>query len=434
MSESAAIAQSNTPSGRRVWLRRPAVWIPASLIVIAGLVAAGMLLQVRAELTEARRHMGFGDFEEARACIDSFLKWFPASTEAHMLAAEVAIKDESLHSDAALSAALGHLRKIPDSDQLASRARIQEARIYLFLMDMPGRAEERLQKAIQLDSSTAEPYYLMWKLMDLTGRSFYAEEFFIQTYLFSPTELKPVRLREWYMSQFYPATANPTLDRLMQVTSGYQPSGAVSELRRFERFVAAEPTNPANSAIIARWYLLDGSPRDSLKFLKDAMPETVEPLQDSTFISTLINTLYDLGEFQQAWQFYEQWAPEDSYEYHRWTAILEDDVRENRTAALAAYDRALSKWPGPADWRMMFRKANCLVQLGRTDEGNQIRKKAQQVEAMMEEDIHRPLRNALAAPDDPDTIQSMIDLYDQLEMQLESGFWRSELSRVATNN
>lgn len=422
--------------------RSKAAVIVSSIAVVCG--AAFYWHGISGEFERARRLMLLGEPHTAYDALTNYLRFHAEDADANLLAAEILVSDRNLAGEEALPKALEHLVQIPDSSARSSVARVREGRIFLFLLERPGAAAASFTRAMKLDPNAVEPPYLMWKLLDLTGRSYRAAPHFRRAFELTPADERALRLREWFMSQFYPALANPELDRLMGIVGDSESPGALTELRRLRRFREAEPKAPFTHAMIARWFALEGDPKEALKLLRDALETTDEPLLDRDFVGTLVSVLFDLGEFDQAVEFFDGQSadsarpqhvndPPADYEYWKWKATLDDRVRDQTVDALAAYDRAVNTWPGHADWRLQNLRVKCLIRAGKTEEADQARERAERIEALMEKDVQTRVRRALQTPNHPESARIMISFYEDLGLEYERKCWEQELSRSIGN-
>ena len=380
----------------------------------------------RAELAMRRRN-----WTSARIEVSNYLQVFPQDDAARLHLAEAYFKDSTLDSMRAVSAAIEQLRLIPRTSPQWPAACVQEARMNLFAQLQPHRAELLLRDMLATDPDNVDGNYVLWKLYDLTGRSHLAEPNFRKVLAKTPEAQRPFRLREWYLSQFYPATANPELDQLMGFYDPSEKRSAVTELRRLEAFRQSEPKSALNHAAVARWYSLEGDPKTSLRLLQQALDVTDTPLQDSFFVATLTQVLFDLGEFDNATKVYGAWPGERSgYEYARLGAILADEVDRDYDRAIRNYRDIISIWPGQADWRIQYRTARCLAKIGDETAAESTRLRAKKIELLMEEDIHAPLRRLLATPDQLEACDQMMQFYEQLGLEFEATQWREQFDRL----
>ena len=380
----------------------------------------------RAESAARRR-----DWTTTRIELSKYLHVFPTDDGARLHLAEAYFKDSTMNPGRAITAAIEQMRFIPRTSPQWPAACVQEARMNLFAQMQPHRAELLVSDMLSTDPDNFDGNYVLWKLYDLTGRSHLAEPNFRKVLASTPAAQRPFRLREWYLSQFYPATANPELDQLMGFYDPSEKRSAVTELRRLEAFRDNEPKSAMNHAAVARWYSLEGDPKSSLRLLQKSLDETDAPLQDPFFVSTLTQVLFDLGEFDNAMKTFRAWPGERSgYEYIRLEALLADEVERDYDRAIRSYRQITSVWPGQADWRIQYRLARCFIKHGDEQAAESTRLNAKKIELLMEEEVHTPLRRLLATPDQLEICQRMTQFYEQLGLEFEANQWREQLDRV----
>jgi tetratricopeptide (TPR) repeat protein len=397
------------------------------LLIVLVALAWGGVVAYRADrgLVEAERYARKGQWLAARSEIKRYLRLHPHDALAHLHMAEALTVDNDLAAEEAVPRALAHLGQIPDASPRASRARTQEGRLALLLLHRPGQAEAALRRAVELDPQNLDAALLLWKLMNLTGRSQLAEDDFWSVYELTPAVARGELLREWYMSQFFPLAANTELDQRLCLLAAHEQTTATTENQRFVLFRNAERDGPLGHAALARWFLEEGDPQFARKLLDEALPQVSQNPDHPFLLATRVNTLYDLGDFAAAAELFDRWPdPRVGYEYWRWRAILFDDVHDDYEQALAAYDQALRVWPGSADWRTRFRKANCLAKMRRPDEADRERAAAKVIEELMAEDIHKRLRKTLNRLDDRNGLETVVAYYEQLGRPREVAGWR----------
>jgi len=408
------------------------VWVLISVGILSVGVYFGVtrLGAMRAR-DRAQRAIRIQDWRTVRNELQSYLNVFPSDDSARLSLAEAYFKDARLNPESAVSAAIQQLEYVRRESAFFSAARVQEARMCLFAWLQPHRAESLLREALAVDPENADAHFVLWKLHDLTGRSHLAQPHFQKVLETTPDEQRSFRLREWYMSQFYPATANPEIDQLMGFIEPGAIQNTVLELRRLEAFRDREPKAALNHAIVARWYSLEGDPKAALQLLQKALDVADTPLQEPFFVATLTQVLFDLGEFDNALRHYRAWPGDlTGYEYSRLGAILADEVERDYERAIRGYREVIRVWPGQADWRIQFRLARCLAKAGDEGAAETMRQQAKQVELLMEEEIHSPLRRMLANPDQLDICERMMQFYDDLGLAYERQHWQDQVHRV----
>ncbi|GIW96618.1 MAG: hypothetical protein KatS3mg110_4659 [Pirellulaceae bacterium] len=376
-------------------------------------------------LSNAHRLLQRQRWSEARWELWRYLWLHPRQPSALLLLADSYIRDESIPQQEAAVRALDTLQQIPDQSTYAAEARTKEGWIQLFMLHQPSRAEEKLRHAAELDRFAVEPRYWLWKLYDLTGRSNLAEPVVWQVLELTPEADRAMRLREWYMSQFFPLSGCAALDFRMGLLGENEIPTVDVERRRFQLFRDAEPDRALGYAALARWLTREGMPQVALEVLQAGEKQLLDTEKSHPFfLATMIEVLIDLGKFAEAEAYFLRWPDEDrSFEYWRWRGVIEEEVRGDYQAAVAAYDQALPVWPGPVDWRMRVRKANCLARLGRAEEAERVRREAKQIEAQMDNSVHAPLRAALADLNDRRSLLRMAEFYRDLGRPREAASW-----------
>jgi tetratricopeptide (TPR) repeat protein len=404
------------------------------------LVIAGLLLTVWLGVSLFRAQRGFvtgaelveqGFWGRARPALRRYLWLHPNDTPARLLLAEALVKDDMLEPRDAAHEALDHLARVPDIDSNATMVRTKEARLRFLVLHQPDRAERALRRALACDPANGEAAYLLWKLLELTGRFESSEPVFWIAHDQAPPKQRAERLRQWYMSQFFPFGVNPDLERRMGLLGEDESPTAVTELRRYRRFQQAEPDRPLAFVCEACWLHREGDPSAALGLLDETRKKLDTAESHPFFLMTLMAVLVDLGEYHRAEAALEKWPPpHEGFDYWKWRAIIEDEVRGDGQAALVAYDRALSLWPGPVDWRLHNRKAGCLRRMGDQQAAEKEQARAKKIETLMETEVHRRIRFALGQLDSPAMLETVIDFYDQLDRQREAQAWSDVVRRL----
>ncbi len=411
------------------------VWslVAVGVLGVGGYIGATRIGASRA-LDRARVAIQVQDWRTARIELKTYLDVFPSDGFARLNLAEAFFKDSALDSDRAVTSAIKQLELVQRESSFWPAARVQEARMCLFARWQPHQSESLLRESLATDPENVDAHYMLWKLYDLTGRSHLAEPHFRKVLEATPVAQRPFRLREWYLSQFYPATANPEIDQLLGFLEPGGTHNGVTELRRLEAFRDREPQAALNHAAVARWYSLEGDPKTALQLLQKALDAADAPLQEPFFVATLAQVLFDLGEFDNALKYYRAWPGERSgYEYSRLGAILADEAERDYERAIHGYRQVISVWPGQADWRIQFRLARCLAKHGDERAAELTRLKAKEVELLMEEKVHSPLHRMLATPAQPEICERMTQFYEQLGLVFEAQHWRDQIHRQQTS-
>lgn len=402
------------------WLRLLLITTCVLLVVWLG------ILCVRAErgLATATDLTYRGLWSQARPPLERYLWLHPSNERARLLMAEVLVRDNLLESEQAVREALDHLSRIPDDSPNASAARTKEGRLRFFILHQPHRAERVLREVLAREPANGEAAYVLWKVLDLTGRFDSAEPAFLVVFRQAPPEQRAERLRAWYMSQFFPLTANIELERMMGLLGPDESPTTTTELRRYRRFQQTEPDQALGYICEAYWLQREGDPRGALELLDKTGKRVDDAWTSPFFLSTLVNVLIDLGEYERAEAAFGRWPPpHEGYDYWKWQAIVQDEIRGDGPAALDSYDKALGVWPGPVEWRLRNRKAGCLRRLGRQQDAQREVARAKEIEALMEDDVQRRNRLVLGQLDAPAQLWQLRDFYDQLGREFETQAW-----------
>jgi tetratricopeptide (TPR) repeat protein len=367
---------------------------------------------------------------QARERLAGYLWLYPHDAPARLLLAEALAKDDALSPADAAAQAIDCLESIPDTSPHAAAARLQQGRLCFLILQRPARAEAYLRRSIALEAGLPAEL-LLWTLLNMTSRPEESEAVFWRVYEQSSEEERPLRLREWYLNQFFPLSANETLDRALGILAPQETPTRMTESRRYLRFREQEPEAPLNHAAVALWCQEEGDPEFALRVLDAAAKELPQAQSDPLFLSTTIAAHIDMGHFEDAETAFRQWPEHDRGQaYWKWRAIVLDEVLHQHAEALAAYERALALWPGPADWRLHHRQAGCLARLRKPDEAAAAKQRAEQVEALMKADVHERLRASLRSLDDATPLAEIIQFYRDLGRDREADAWERHVRRL----
>lgn len=398
--------------------------IAVCILLLTLMAWCGLRWWVGRLLTQAEDRTASREWSAARDCLRSYLWYSPGDSKALLMLAEAYIRDNRLTGNDKINAALEQLARIPDSDQRAAEARLQEGRLYLLLLIQPGRAERAFLKAARLDPTRTETQILLWKLYDLTNRWDSAESYVWQSLERLPPREKALRLRDWYLSEFSPGTANLELERRLGLLAESEFPNEKSEHRRLEAFVSMEPDWSGGRAILARWLHRQGNLGQASHEL-DLAEELPGGALDSLVITTRVTICLELGEFDRALQAFQRWpAPHEGYEYWKTAGLIADQVTRDFPQARQYYFQAIQTTAGKSDWLTQHRLVQCLTRLGETDQAAKLRLHSKEVELLMENTAQIEIRRALADVLSPDTIARMVNLYQQLGREREVLAWK----------
>ncbi len=395
-----------------------------------GVPTAVAVIRAQTGLHAAQELLAHQLWPQARERLASYLWLHPRDGMAQLLMAEAFARDDALPADEAAHQAIDCLARIPDSSPLAAEARLRQGGLNFLILQKPGCAEQLVRRSIELGGGLPA-YQLLWTLLNFTGRSDDTEEIFWHVYELSSDDQRPLVLRDWYMHQFFPGSANEPLDRRMGVLAGNESPTRMSESRRFLRFREREPEAAVNHIVVAQWLQEERDPEFAGRLLDAVAKEFPAAKSDPFFVSVNVATQLDLGQFDRAQASFRQWPENDrGHAYWKWRAIILDDVEGQHAAALEAYDRALQLWPGPADWRLRHRQAGCLARLRRAEESAAMVERIERLKALNAVEAHEGLRAALGSLQDAEQLAVVPDFYRQLGRNREAECWDKHIQRL----
>ncbi|MEO2019535.1 MAG: hypothetical protein ABGZ53_34800 [Fuerstiella sp.] len=393
------------------------------VLLLAGVLGGYVWYDMHCALNRGRQLLLQGESPAAVPEFRRYLTIHPGSDSTRLLLAQALLSSTTSTDNSGLSAALQQLALIPDDSPLASEARMRAARVELLNQLRPGRAEVLLRDAIRLDPSSHDAHYLLWKLLDMTERPEWSEPYFWKAYEQTPGQLRSLRLREWYLSQFSPVTSTTEFDIAMGLLAPDEVPSKTTVLRRLQTFRLSEQDSALATAAVACWFRQNGSPQEALTLLQE-FRHYEAALTNRFFIATVILAQLDLGEFEQAHVLFDRWPePRSGYDYSKLHGIIQDEINDDAAAAVEACNKVTEEWPGMIDWPVMLRKASCLMRLGLKDESNELRRQAKRIELLMETNIHVDLRKALADLNNPLTANKLADFYRLLNREREAMAW-----------
>lgn len=410
-----------------------------AVAAVATAVAAGVAWPVASwyldsQLERARDLAADGRLDEARDAAVRYLRWRPNDDSARLVLAAILVKSadeiQSPGEEAkAIDDAIAHLDRIPDDSEHGPEARLRSARLLLLLKKKPIAAEHRLRRALDRNRNIYGAYLLLWSVLDVTRRPDEIEPIFDRVIAMCPPKDRPTYLRQWFFSQFSPATANLDLDRLFGILSPGESPTLHSTLTRFELFHETEPDVALHVANAA--WVLDRANHGPEAFarLQILLPDAAST--DSHVAAVRAEVAYDVGEATAFEQCIEDWpAPRTGPRYWKWRGILLEEFRQDDAGAVAAYDRALAEWPGSIDWQIMFRKANCLRRLGRVADSDAVKRKAERMEQLNRPETQTPVGRALSDLRDPAGLSAVVEFYEAIGRPRDARLWREYLDTL----
>lgn len=402
--------------------------------VISALAAAALLAAsgggiaaawIGAGLDEARRLAKQERWPEASAAVSRYLRLWPGDAEARLLAAEALYRADAAagRGEAAARESLRQLELIPDDSRQGPEARLRAAGMLLTILKRPQAAESQLRRALARDPDWTHAHLLLWQILDVTGRSDYAEPTAREVIRLAPSDRKIAHLRSWYLSQFAPAVANLPLDRHLGVVSANELPSTATELSRYELFRAAEPDSPIHVAAAARTLMLRRQQARRAAELLEEFDRRAAPAEPY-FAAVRAEVAYAAGDAATFEEVMRSWpGRRDGYDFFKWEGVRLEENIDDPAAAAASYREALEVWPGPVDWQVVFRLSTCLRRLGRADEADRLKARSEELGRLIGDDYHRPLRDALADLADPVVAERAADFYRRIDRPWEAGLW-----------
>lgn len=415
MTATLEVNRKNRARGRRL----------AAVVIVVGLLIATVAFVLRFQQTTARDLLDRKRWSEARKTLGWLLKIRPGNSTLRLMMAESYAKDDSGSAEGNASAAIEHMRQIPDQAPEGPDARMYEARLTFLVLRRPYEAERLVRHALKLTPSSADARLLLWTILGMTGREELAEPVFRELYDLGPAAARLGYLRNWYFSQIDPLRMTASLDERMGFRESETESTRRVELKRLLAIRALEPEEPSAHAAVARWFQAEGDPEQALLVLEqgDRLPTARD---DSFFVATFIDVLIEAGQFERAAELLKLWQePHPRHAYLRLQGILREDLDRDYRAAADAYSQAETLWPGPTDWKCRFRFANCLTLIGESARAEEVRHRAEQVRDLFSPRSQDQLRKALEGPDRRENLERILDFYRILGREDEVSFWRA---------
>jgi thioredoxin-like negative regulator of GroEL len=416
----------------RFWQRTKVAWVLATtciLVAVAGISAYSFWMKA-CGFKLAQQAAGVGNWSTVRRHLSEYLDLYPSDQEARLLMAEAIVKRDIGDPRKSAEQAIVHLQKIHGKSLRAATARLQEARLSFLILQQPARAERLLHESLTVAPDSFDANYLLWKLLDLTGRHIISAEYFWKVYELTPQSERGERLREWYLAEFYPETANESFLTAFGATAVGKIPASVNLLVKFRE---SEPQAGCVHAALAKYYLENGKPGSAMDLLKES-PDLSQSMQDPFFVAILFETLIELGEFEKARKCFQQYPePHTGYLFWRTEGIFRQHVVNDAAAAVSSYEQCLTTWPAKFDWNVMVRLSDCLRKAGRRDDAENLKSRVTRLttEELTIEKTSQ-LRDGLRKLNDSEIVSEVRDLYRTLGLEAESNAWeeyRRDLSR-----
>lgn len=404
------------------------------MIAIAFIVTGGSYWVAKskaaASLDRGKRYLRLRSFALAEKELTSYLRWFPDDAAGNLAWAEAVINSKERAPEASARLAIEKLATIPDDSPKGAEARMREGRLLFLILQKPSEAELRFLRSSELDPNLVDNWRMLWMLYDMTERFHYSEDVFFRLIELTPEEQRAEHLRQWYLSQFSPQAANADLDRLM----GFLPEGALpseeTERLRLTSFFEKDPKSPMIVAAYARW-LLHVNQREEASRVLNGFADRRAAEGEPFFVAASVSVSIELGQLDEAREWFLKW-PGDKKGFLYWSTAGRyfDLVERDWKSAADNYSRALTVWPGPADWSLMHRQAQCLSRLGEREAAEVARAESRRIELLMEPVVHQKLRKVLVDLSDRIALQEMVSFYRSLNRDREANLWLDVIARL----
>jgi hypothetical protein len=400
------------------------------LLAVATVVVSFVAFRAHSALDTGRELLAHQLWPQARYSLAQHLWLYPHNADAQMLMAEAWVADDSLPPKEVATKASNCLALIPDSSPRAAEARLKQGRLTFLILENPDLAEQLVRQSISLDKDYLPAHQLLWTLMNVTGRSEWTEEVFWRNYELSTKQERPLRLREWYMQQFFPLTANEPLDRAMGILGPNEVPSRTAESRRYLRFRETEPEAARNHAALAQWFQQERDSGFAVRVLDAAAAKLPESQIDPFFLAVEIAVRLDLGQVKEAEACFRRWPENDrGHQYWKSQAMVLDNAGKHKEA-LSAFDQSLLLWPGPVEWRLHFLRASCLARLKRPQEASAARKRAKEIQALTGIEEHERIREALTQLGRKEGLPELASFYRNLGREREALAWEQYLQQI----
>lgn len=428
MNSNHSVAETRRPSR---WKRRAGVAL--ILFVFLSVVSVfGAAIYSSSQLAEGKRLAKKGRWSEAEAALSRYLRLRQSDHEARMLLAESLVRssDAAKEPDEVIESALAVLAMVPDDAPQAAEARLRAARLVFLLQRRPAAAEQLLRRAISLDPDSYPAHVLLWRVLDMTRRPEAVEPVFWRVMRLAPASKRLFHLRDWYFSQFAPAPANFDLDREMGfVPTAAPPDATLIEFIRYRTFREQEPGTPMHYTAEAKVLYFGGDYAAAMQVLDEA-PQSAA-WADPSYVALRAEVALELGEVEEFRRCVEHWPePAAGFSYWEIQGIYHEEVEADPAGALEAFDRALAEWPGPIDWSLTHRKANCLRRLGRVEAAEQTQQRAIELEKLIAPDYQKDLRRAVTSLNDPESLDKLAAFYQEIGREKEATLWQEYAASV----
>ncbi|MDA1014031.1 MAG: hypothetical protein O3A00_06210, partial [Planctomycetota bacterium] len=396
------------------------------MLILVFVLSCGLYYaRLLGSLDRAKAYLRQGQPAAAQDELRTYMWLRPEDAAGYLLMAESLLYDKEREPQDAARLAVDFLDMIPEQSSRAPESLMRQARLYFLILHKPAAAEACLERSLSIDGKSFDANYLMWKLLDMTERGDLSEPYFWKSLELDKPEQRAFRLREWYLSQFHPASANELFDRRMGFLNEDEEPNNESEFKRLFAFHSNETEAVMTHAALAKWFHRKGNLNESRRVVEGAI--RLPNAAANPFLAQAAVAIYfELGEFDDVHLWLDRLTAEShAYAYWAWKGRVADEIDNDLEAAVAAYKKAAPIWPGNIDWEGMHRQVRCLQRLDRTDGLDQLRARTKQVQQLTNATDHEVLRELLSDLRSSKTHQAMAKFYTSLGRDREAELWLS---------
>jgi len=406
--------------------------ISGLLLLVGGFFALSMWQQrLLSEATAAFEAGQFGKTRLLAGRVQSLTLSANRQHEAQLLHARAFLADDSLDSAQAIQQAYALLDKIPASSPQYPMALVTRAK-QLFLVQYKTVAAERaLEQALALDPDLREANELLFTIYAATNRPDRADPVFWKVFPQTPPEQQALFFYQWFLSQFTRNAANRMIDERFGVVAVGQAPSDDDIINRFILMKNHEIGEALHYGTMASWWLWKTETQTALEILEVGQ-QAAKSVADEVYLSSLAQALINRGDFQQAESALQQWpASKRGFHYHRHLGVLQQTA-EQFEAAVDSFQRSRRYWPGPIDINVGFRLQQCLRELGRNKEADEVEQQTRVVRLWLEE--RWPLiRQAIANLQDPESVSLLIEFFQAIGRADAAGYLTEYRHRLKEN-
>jgi tetratricopeptide (TPR) repeat protein len=362
--------------------------LAVGILVVLGALGTyfGVQQWVAKQLQEAESAMQSGDFGKSRLLARQVSQWAMDTQQrdrSRLLLSRAMLADETL-DDEALEEAFGILETIDGSSPVYVDVLVTKARQEFFGRLKVRSAEKMLEQALALRPNHVEANQILFSIYTATNRADRADPVFWKVFPDADPLEKPQLFRLWFLSQFTRNGANRAFDIGSGIVPPTRPPSDDDVIDRFIVFKNQEPKEAMHYGTMASWWLWKTETKTALEILQVGQRDADNILEE-VYLSSLVQTLLNQGEFAQAEQLLAQWPEEQrGYNYWRHLAVCQQSTNQVEAAA-ETYQRCFAIWPGPIDSNVSFRLQECLKELGKDQEAEKVGAQTEVLRQWLEE-------------------------------------------------